>query len=134
MVLTTTLMLAGVSIMGTTMLYWATASFTEQKENAANVFQEESDLLREILVVEDVWFDTNATRYVNVTLRNTGNIAINVTKLSLNSTELWNQSVIINSGGDATIYKNYSWVDGIYTIDIETERENILTGVWKAAE
>lgn len=133
-VLSSSMMLAAVAIMGSSLLIFANSSFNMQRETASELFLEGSNAVKENLLVEDIWFDTNATRYVNFTLRNIGSIAINVTQVSLNSTVIWNESLILSIDGDETVYAVYPWVDGVYTVEIVTERENIIIGVWKAAE
>lgn len=133
-VLTTSMMLAAVSILGSSLLIWANMSFDIRRETAAELFEEGSNVLKESLVVEDVWFDAGAPKYVNVTLRNVGGIVVNVTEVSLNGTVVWSQSVIVDTGGDVTVYAVYSWSVGMYTVEVETERGSLLTGVWKAVE
>ncbi len=133
-ILTSSMMLAAVAIMGASLLLFANSSFNRQLETASELFQKGGDAVKENLVVEDVWFDANATRYVNVTLRNIGSIVINVTQISLNSTVIWNESLILNIGADETVYTVYPWLDGVYTVEVATERENIVIGMWRAAE
>lgn len=133
-VLSSAMMLTAVAILGSSLLVFANSSFNQQLETAAELFQEGGDALKENLVVEDVWFDANATRYMNVTLRNIGSIAVNITEISVNSTVIWNQSLLMNIGADDTIYVEYTWSDGIYTVEVTTERKNKLIGLWSAAE
>lgn len=133
-ILSSSMMLTAVAIMGASLLLFANSSFDRQLETASELFQEEGNAIKENFFVEDIWFDANATRYANVTLRNVGSIVINITEISLNSTIVWNESLIINIDSDETIYFEYPWIDGIYNIEITTKRENIVAGVWKAAE
>ena len=133
-ILSSSMMLTAVAIMGASLLIFANSSFDRQLETASELFQEEGDALKENLVVEDIWFDSNVTRYVNVTLRNIGSIVINVTQISFNSTIVWNENLILNMEADETIYFEYPWLNGVYSIEIATERENIITGLWNAAE
>ncbi len=133
-ILTSSMMLAAVAIMGASLLLFANSSFNQQLETASELFQEGGDAVKENLVVEDVWFDANATRYVNVSIRNIGSIVINVTEISLNSTVIWNESLLLSIDADETIYTVYPWSDGVYTVEVATERENLVIGVWRAAE
>lgn len=133
-IISSSMMLAAVAVLGASLLIFANSSFNRQLETASELFQEGGDAVKENFVVEDVWFDANATRYVNVTLRNIGSIVINVTQVSLNSTVIWNESLILGIDADETVYTVYPWSDGVYTVEVATERENIVIGMWSAAE
>ncbi|MFC1754908.1 hypothetical protein ACFL96_16185 [Thermoproteota archaeon] len=133
-IISSSMMLAAVAVMGASLLIFANSSFNQQLETSSELFQEGGDAVKENLVVEDVWFDANSTRYVNITLRNIGSIVINITQVSLNSTVIWNESLILNIEADETVYTVYPWSDGVYTVEVLTERENIAIELWEAKE
>ncbi len=82
------IMIAAVSILGSAMLIWANNVFGGQQRTIGNYYEQNSNLLKETFVIEDVWLNESSppvgpSDYVNVTIRNVGDIAVNVTAVQV---------------------------------------------------
>ncbi len=96
------IMIAAISILGSAMLIWANSIFGAQQRTIGNNYQTNSNLLKETFVVEDVWLNKSPVNYVNVTIRNIGDIAINATQV---------QVTAVNASGGNACASNFrtSW-------------------------
>ncbi len=78
------IMIAVVSLLGSAMVIWGNSHFNFQQKQMGDYYVQNSNLLKENFIIEDVWLSTApASNYVNVTLRNIGNIAINATQVTV---------------------------------------------------
>ncbi len=77
------IMIAAISILGSAMLIWANTVFKAQQQTIGNNYQTNSNLLKETFLVEDVWLSKSPANYVNVTIRNIGDIGINATQVKV---------------------------------------------------
>jgi hypothetical protein len=82
-VVSSLIMVAAVSILGSVVLIWANSSLHVEKTKISDDFAESSNLLRETFIVEDIWLSTSPADYVNITLRNIGDIALNATAVNV---------------------------------------------------
>ena len=91
-------------------------------------------MIRENFVVEDVWFYSQAgTDYANVTVRNTGNVAIKISHIYVNNTQVWNDGQMINTTKAATIRTEVDWdPDRLQSIWVKTSRDAQVQQVWKS--
>jgi len=83
------ILIAAVSILGSVMVIWANTTFNAERQKIGDYYEENSNLLKETLIVEDVWLSKNPQNYVNVTLRNIGDITFDIKEvkiIALNST------------------------------------------------
>ncbi len=154
------IMIAAISILGSAMLIWANTVFKAQQQTIGNNYQTNSNLLKETFIVEDVWLtkkDSSHNNYVNVTIRNIGDIAINATQVKIfglkSDGSTWNSTT---ASAKYTVSPTYSFplnsnglistkqtlrVDVRYTIDpanvkslniqITTARGSIQTIIWQ---
>lgn len=83
------ILIAAVSILGSIVVIWANTTFSAQQRQIGDYYEKNSNLLKETFIVEDVWLSKVPSNYVNVTLRNVGDIAIDIKEIkiaALNST------------------------------------------------
>lgn len=139
MVVTSLMLVAAVSMMGAALMVWSNASFASQQREIADQTTDRINLIAENFIVEDVWFYTNATgSYANVTIRNTGNLAITISNIYINHTEAWNDGEIIVIDDVATIDVpkvdlGVPWeADRLQSIWVVTERGSEIKQVWKS--
>lgn len=94
-VVSSLIMVVAVAMLGSVVLIWANSSLNVERTRIANDFETNSNLLKESFIVEDVWLNEVAPKtplnYVNLTLRNLGDISIDIKEVKiivLNSTGL----------------------------------------------
>ena len=68
-----------------------------------------------MLIIENVWFGNNPSKFVNVTTSNVGTVGLNVTKITLDNS-IDKTDFIINDGGIAineyfSTEISYNWTD-----------------------
>ncbi len=88
-VISAVILIAAVSVLGSVMLIWANSTLGAQRQQIGDYYEENSNLLKETFIVEDIWLSQNPANYVNVTLRNVGGIAVDIKEvqvIALNST------------------------------------------------
>ena len=129
-------MVAAVSIMGSALMTWSSQSFAAQQREISNQADSRINLIRENFVIEDVWFYQNATdmqNYANITIRNTGDIALTVSNVYINNTESWGDGLIILADNVGEISIKTPWeADKPQYIWIHTERGADVKQTWKS--
>lgn len=105
-----------------------------QQQNIANQTNSRINLINESFIIEDVWFFSNATgSYANVTILNTGELAVRVSNIYVNNTQAWNDGKDILIGEVETIDMPLAWeTDRPQSIWIKTERGAEAKQVWKS--
>lgn len=91
-------------------------------------------MIKESFVVEDVWFYTQSgTDYANVTVRNTGNVAIKISNIYVNNTQVWNAGQLINATKAVTIRTTFNWdPNDLQSLWVKTSRDAQVKQVWKS--
>jgi hypothetical protein len=91
------------------------------------------DNMSERVIVEDVWFN-NATRMVDVYMRNVGKVAIRVSGVYINHTsQPFNSPFRLELNKHGWLSIAYSWSSGdVYYIDIVTNRGTHVASYYKA--
>jgi hypothetical protein len=138
-------------------LIWANTSFNAEQREIGDYYEKNSNMMKEMIMIEDVWLSKNPADYVNVTLRNVGDIALKVKEVkvtALNSagllacpgpSPLCSKTVTVNSvipsncsdPKDCSIKVVTSGIDwdnaASTTLDISvtTERGTIKSVIWK---
>jgi hypothetical protein len=128
-------MVAAVSVMGAALMQWSSSSFAAQQLEISNQANERINLIKENFVVEDVWFYQNSTgsHFANVTIRNTGELALTVSKIYINSTEAWDEGLVILAGDIDRISIETPWeADRPQSFWIITERGAEIKQTWKS--
>ncbi|MEM2760590.1 MAG: hypothetical protein QXU32_00230 [Nitrososphaerales archaeon] len=74
----TAILIAAVSILGSFMVIWANTTLNGQRQTIGNDYERNSNILKERYIIEDVWLSRSPANYVNITLNNIGDVAIDV--------------------------------------------------------
>jgi len=129
-VVSTGLLLSAVAIMGSMLTAWSNSIFASEQHEINTVYSEGVNKLNEFLVIENVWFGNNPSKFVNVTASNVGNIGLNVTKITLDNS-IDRSDLIITNGGivsneyfSTEITYNWTTTDPIQ-ITLTTEKGSI---------
>jgi len=77
------ILVAAVSILGSMMLIWANTTFNAESKRMGDYYEKNSNVLKETFIIEDTWLSKNPLNYVNVTLRNIGDIAIDIKEVKV---------------------------------------------------
>ena len=133
-VVTSVLLVSAVSMMGMFLVSWSNASFALQRLNVAEETSDRINQVKESFVLEDVWFFSNITgKYANVTVRNTGDLAVTIDSIYVNNTIVASTSEVIAIGNVATIDIPVSWGQGKpQDVWVQTERGTEAKQVWKS--
>lgn len=121
--------------MGTGLVAWSNSSFAAQQLNVANQAATRIDLIRESFVVEDVWFyePTPGNKTADITVRNTGDLAITISNIYVNNTQAWTGNQVIPMESIAKITVEMDWGTGdAQSIMIKTARGSDAKQVWKS--
>jgi hypothetical protein len=98
-ILSTTLMLAGVTVLGATMVMWSHGMVTSNETVLGTAASSDTNRYNEILSIENVWrcdgggspepchYTGITYPAINVTLTNIGSVGLNVTQITLNATK-----------------------------------------------
>ncbi len=112
-VVSTGILLSAVAIMGSMLVAWSNSIFATEQNEINEVYSEGVNKLNEFLVIENVWFGNNPSKFINVTLSNVGNIGLNVTKITLDNS-VDKTDLLITDGGmarndDFSTEITYNW-------------------------
>ncbi len=120
------IMSAAVITVGLIVLSWANNNFMYRQQESSEFFSNQSDLISENFVIEDVWFYTGG---VNVTLRNVGKIDITITEVTFNGTNRLGIPVSVAVAQAATVTLDWNWGAGqqLYTVQVNSERDQSIT-------
>jgi len=129
-VVSTGILLSAVAIMGSMLTSWSNSIFANEQYEISNAHDEGINKLNEFLVVEHVWFGTNSSKYINMTLTNVGNVGLNVTKITLDNS-IDQTNIVLTDGGikpndylSKKIFYNWTSTDPI-KISIITEKGSL---------
>ena len=82
-VISTAILIGAVSIIGSVVLIWANTTFAAQQRTIGEYYEDNSNILKENFVIEDVWLNKDPANYVNMTIRNVGDIGIKVEEIKI---------------------------------------------------
>ncbi len=132
-VVTSAILLSSVAILGVGLVGWSNSNLLSHQQNLENTFTQNVNKLNEHVTFEKVWFGgTSPSKFVNVTVTNTGNVGLNVTSIQfVNSTTLNEISLstitdggLINSQSYSTVI-NYDWTsDAEFDILLKSYRDS----------
>jgi len=77
------ILIAAVSILGSVMVIWANSTFNAERQRIGDYYETNSNLLKETLMIEDVWLSKVPQNYVNLTLRNIGDITVDIKEVKI---------------------------------------------------
>ena len=112
-VVSTGILLSAVAIMGSMLTAWSNSIFATEQDELNTVYSDGVNKLNEFLVIENVWFGNNPSKFINLTMRNVGNVGLNVTKITLDNS-IDKTDLIITNGGivrndDFSTEITYNW-------------------------
>lgn len=127
-IITTTILLSAISIMGVSLVAWSNTSLQSQQIQMEISFNDKINKLNEDVSIENIWFGTSPN-IVNVTLNNVGTIGLNVTAIKIvNTTDTLVFYITdggIDPGDDFSLQKTFNWNSGETTdFTITTNRGN----------
>jgi hypothetical protein len=139
-IVSTLLLVVATGVIGSALAAWSNTSFAIQSLQISNQTTSRINLVKESFVLEDVWFYTNppstppTNAYANVTIRNTGDLAITVSKIYVNNTQVWSGSQTIPIDSVATIEDiPISWrSNDPQSVWIHTARGTDVKQAWKS--
>jgi hypothetical protein len=129
-VVSTGILLSAVAVMGSMMTAWSNSVFSNEQHEINTSYSDGVNKINELLVIENVWFGNNPTKFVNVTTSNVGTVGLNVTKITLDNSIDKTNLLITNGGITINDYIsteiNYNWTttDPI-KITVTTEKGSI---------
>lgn len=135
-IITTAIMLTAVAVMGTSTVAWSNTNLFKNEQVIANTYSSNVNKIQEKVSIENIWFCKSCytaplqPHGVNVTLTNTGNLALNVTQIQINNaTYVYPVSkTVIFPGKSFSWQQNYNWQSKIpINIYITTARGSIFT-------
>ncbi len=129
-VVSTGILLSAVAILGSVLVSWSNSTFTAEQYEINKVYSDGVNKLNEYLVIENVWFGNNPSKFVNVTASNVGSVGLNVTRITLDNS-IDRTDLLITDGGIVTneefsteITYNWTSTDPI-KITLTTEKGSI---------
>jgi hypothetical protein len=128
-------MVVATGVIGSALAAWSNSSFAMQSLQISNQTASRINLVKETFVLEDVWFFTESgSPYANVTIRNTGDLAITVSKIYVNNTQVWSGSQTIPIDSIATIEDvSVNWgSNDVQSVWIHTARGTDVKQAWKS--
>lgn len=132
-IVTSAILLSSIAILGVGLVGWSNSNLNSHQKDLENTFSQNINRLNEHLAIEKVWFGgTSPNKFVNLTVTNTGNIGLNVSKIQfVNSTDFSKiMSLSVSDGGlkNSESYSaeiDYEWDDGKkFDILIKTDRDS----------
>jgi len=129
---TYTILLFAVVVLGIYLLTWANTTLGAASTELTNSFDNKINRLSEEIIIEHIWFGTDAssTKFVNVTLTNVSTIGITITEIELvNSTGTHIITITQNIFPDQTysLVEEYGWTSGTAVdVTVTTARENVI--------
>jgi hypothetical protein len=136
-VVTTAIMLTAVAVLGSFVVSWSNGNLRTFETGLSITSSSNTNKINEFLTIENVWFctttcPTTGGKAVNVTLTNSGNLALNVTDIKLvNTTKTFDtviKNVSIKQGKSYSWQTKYAWGSKVpVTISVTTARGSIFT-------
>jgi len=111
-VVTGVIMLSAVAVLGTMIVAWSNSSLFSHQQVLTSTLTTNVNKIKESLMIENVWFNTTNTGYMNITLNNVGTIGFNVTEIRLTSTyldQINSTNVPILPNQMYSVSTNYPW-------------------------
>lgn len=122
------MLIFAVAVMGIFLLSWSNQTLSLSAMELTDSYDNKINRLSEEILIEQVWFGTGSTKFVNVTLTNISNIGITLTEIELvNSTKshtiTTNQNLL--PGDTYSIEEVYVWTSNDpVDVTVITAREN----------
>ena len=133
-VVTGAILLTAVAIMGTGLVSWANTNLRSHQQSLESTYSTNVNKLSENLIIENVWFGSTPSKFVNITMNNVGSVGLNVTKIQFINpsnnaklaefTSFKDQRIFQQRSNSTAVY--YSWTSNTpINIIITTARGSI---------
>ncbi|HUT05984.1 MAG TPA: hypothetical protein VMW74_04755 [Nitrosopumilaceae archaeon] len=97
-VVSTGILLSAVAIMGSMLTAWSNSIFATEQNELNETYSNGVNKLNEFLVIENIWFGNNPSKFINLTMSNVGNNGLNVTRITLDNSVDKTDLLITNGG------------------------------------
>ncbi len=131
-IVTGMILLVATVILGSTVVLWSNSSLSVSKSIMTTLYTTNVNMFTEKLVVENTWFGSTPSKFINVTLYNVGSTGVTITDIQIkNSTKIVDipivHEVILSQKTNSTKIP-YGWTSKIpISIMITTARGTIIT-------
>lgn len=136
-VVSSVIMILAVTMMGVVTLGWANTSFSAQQKQMTESFQETSNTIKEMYVIEDIWLSKVPVNYVNITIRNVGTIGLEIDSIKIqgdSSSYTWTPPADTVLRPKEAYHAGIPFVwntETILDIYVSTERGSMERSMWK---
>ena len=113
-VVTGAILLTAVAVMGTGLVSWANTNLKFHQQSLESTYSTNVNKLNENLVIENVWFGSSPSKFVNITMNNVGSVGLNVTKIQFINTSDNVKLAEFTSFNDQRIFQQRSNSTAIY--------------------
>jgi len=124
--------------LGTMLFIWTTGVMGMYQGGAGLWFSTRSEVMKERLAIEEVWFTNVAgqdRKNITIYIRNVGANEIKIAAVYVNSTQVWTgtRSIEVGQVDRISLTLTTSWGRGCVTyISVATLRGNVVKGYWQA--
>jgi hypothetical protein len=103
--------------MGAGLVNWSNSNLANYRNSVASTSAADSNQINEDMIIENVWFGTNPSKFVNVTMTNIGTIGFNVTDIKIISgnqvsDHTYTHTSILSKKQNSTVI-SYNWQGGV---------------------
>ena len=131
-VVTGAILLTATALMGTGVVSWSNTNLSSYETSLSNTFSTNVNSLHESLTVDNVWFGNNPSKFLNVTIANTGTIGLNVTDIkltsSISSLDVPSSHTSLTPKQQNVTKITYAWNPHVpITITVTTSRGSVFT-------
>lgn len=133
-IVTSLILVVAVGIIGAYLVTWSNSTFALQQATIANQTASRINLIKENFVVEDVWFYNSGGKKADVTIRNNGDLALTISKIYVNNTQVWTGSEVISKDSISKVTAiPLNWGSGdAQSVWIKTTRGSEVKQLWKS--
>lgn len=121
--------------LGTTLFIWTTGVMGLYQGGAGLWFSTRSEVMKERLAIEEVWFTGADRKNITIYIRNVGANEIKIAAVYVNSTQIWTgmKTLYIGQVDRVSLTLTTPWGRGCVTyISVATLRGNVVKGYWQA--
>ncbi len=131
-VITGAILLTSTALLGSGLVSWSNTNLSAYETHLSNIYTTNVNTLHENLVVENVWFGNNPSKFLNMTITNTGTIGLNVTDIKLTSSanflDITSHHTALIPNQQNTTKINYVWQSKVpIQITVTTARGSVYT-------
>ena len=131
-IVTGMILLVATVVLGSAVVVWSNGSFSKSKDAITTLYTTNVNMVTEKLVIENAWFGSTPSKFINVTLYNVGTSGLTVTDIKIkNATKTVDfpitHGTILSQKTNSTKI-SYVWTSKIpVSIIITTARSLVIT-------